>query len=52
MARGSVVFAWNRSRRTWDAIGDLGARGVQGITRMAVSPDGRTLAVVARDSDQ
>jgi hypothetical protein len=33
----------------WVEIGDLGPQGVSDITRMAVSPDGRWMAVVGRD---
>lgn len=49
MARESRIYAWNQGTRAWDVIGDLASGGVQGITRMSVSPDGRTIAIVARD---
>lgn len=36
---------------TWVVAGDLTAHGVKQITRLAVSPDGRWLAVVAADPE-
>jgi hypothetical protein len=50
MARESGIHAWNPDRRTWELVGDLAAAGVQGITRLAVSPRGDYLAFVARDA--
>lgn len=52
MARESVVYAWNPVRKRWDSIGDVSGAGVQGITRLAVSPRGDYLALVARDAAQ
>lgn len=50
MARGSEIYRWRVGRDTeWGVIADLSEFGIAGITRLAVSPDGRTLAVVARD---
>lgn len=48
-AEGSVVYRWNGSAREWEPVGDLAVAGVVGISRLAVSPDGRWLAVVAND---
>jgi hypothetical protein len=46
----SRVFAFRPGRDTaWVDLGTLGAQGVTGITRLAVSPDGKWLAVVAND---
>lgn len=33
----------------WDVLADFAAYGVQGISRLALSPDGRTLAFVAEE---
>ena len=44
----SKVYAWSASGG-WTPIGDLSAQGVKGITRLAVSPKGDALALVAQD---
>ena len=49
MARDSRVYVLNRGSRMWDVVGDLAGTGVTGITRLAVSPAGDQLALVARD---
>ena len=46
-AQDSKLFALQRRR--WKEVADLGRYGVRGITRLAVSGDGRWLAVVAKD---
>jgi dipeptidyl aminopeptidase/acylaminoacyl peptidase len=46
--QGSQVFAWSAAAG-WAPLGDLSAAGVTGITRMAVSPRGDMLAIVAQD---
>lgn len=50
MAQGTQVFAWNKS--TWTMIADLAPDGVRDITRLAVSPRGDFLALVARDQSR
>ena len=46
-ARGSVLYEWDRSARDgWKQIADT---GVQGITRLAITPDGRQLVVVGAE---
>ena len=47
-ARESLVYAWSASAG-WTPIGDLARDGVKGITRLAVSPRGDALALVAQD---
>jgi hypothetical protein len=47
-ASGSQVYAWSASAG-WTPIGDLASAGVKGITRLAVSPRGDALALVAQD---
>jgi dipeptidyl aminopeptidase/acylaminoacyl peptidase len=46
-ARGSQVFALRGTE--WVSIGDLAAAGVRGATRLAVSPRGDRIAIVAED---
>ncbi|MGH7476679.1 MAG: hypothetical protein ACRELD_10345 [Longimicrobiales bacterium] len=59
MGRGSRLFAWDPragsplgdDATAWRELADLADAGVVGITRLAVSPDGRWLALVAEDQD-
>ena len=44
MAHHDTLYAWRRGERDWTAVGPLGVRGV---TRLAVSPRGDRIAVVA-----
>jgi hypothetical protein len=47
-ARGSVLLQWDaRAGGEWIEIADLSASGLRGLSRIAASPDGRSLAVVA-----
>lgn len=47
-AVGSKLYQWEPlGGDSWKQIADLGRAGVRGITRLAVSPDGRRLAFVA-----
>ncbi|MDA1080153.1 MAG: hypothetical protein O2973_00535 [Gemmatimonadetes bacterium] len=46
-AAGSSLYQWVDGR--WDQIADLGRWGVRGISRIAVSPKGDWLAIVAED---
>jgi hypothetical protein len=48
-ASGSRVFRLRLPARTWEQVADLRDDGVRHITRLAVSPDGRALALVAED---
>lgn len=47
MASGSKIFVWNPKggAKGWQAIADLQAAGIAGITRLAVSGDGKRLAI-------
>lgn len=50
MAQGSTLFRWHSaSQSSWQEIADFAAAGVEGISRLAVSPDGTRLALVASD---
>jgi dipeptidyl aminopeptidase/acylaminoacyl peptidase len=44
---GSRLLAWTKGGAGWEQVADFGAAGLTDITRLAVSPDGRWLAVVA-----
>lgn len=47
---GRSLYQWNpRGAESWVAVADLGALGFIGVTRLAVSPKGDRLALVARD---
>ena len=46
MGDGSRLFSWSESS-DWTEIGDFSDLGVDGITRLAVSPDGARIAIVA-----
>lgn len=49
-ARGSVLLQWRPGiDADWVEFADLSSAGVHEITRLAVSPDGMRLVVVARD---
>jgi len=50
MAKGSKLYQWNPSRGPdWEGIADFSALGIESITRLAVSPRGDRLALVAAD---
>lgn len=46
MASGSTVYAWRPGATAWRSVANLGP-DVVGITRIAVAPDGRSVALVA-----
>ncbi len=46
MGDGSRLFAWSESS-DWLEIADFEDRGLEGISRLAVSPDGARVAIVA-----
>jgi dipeptidyl aminopeptidase/acylaminoacyl peptidase len=47
MASGSRVFVQRKGDAAWREVADLASAGLATITRLAVSPDGRRLALVA-----
>ena len=47
MAHDGVLHAWRAGAASWDRIADLGALGLRNVTRLAVSPKGDRLAIVA-----
>lgn len=50
MAHKDVLFAWKRGQHEWTRIADLTRLGLSGVTRLAVSPKGDRLAIVANGS--
>lgn len=50
MAQGAKVYQWHPTRAPeWEAIADFSDQGLTNITRLAVSPRGDLLALVAAD---
>ena len=45
-AHGTEVFQLNETTDDWRPLADVGRHGLGSVTRLAVSPDGSTLAVV------
>lgn len=45
--KGSLLYMWKRGDSEWRQVADFAFAGVQGITRLAVSPNGAWLAMVA-----
>jgi len=51
MAQGSKLFKYEPGRdRDWTELADFSGQGVKGITRLAVSPAGNRIALVAEDA--
>jgi WD40 repeat protein len=48
-AGGSRIYRLKLPSRSWTVVEDLAPRGIRGITRLALSPDGNRLALVADD---
>ncbi len=46
MGRGSILYQWNSGAAGWTAVADLSSQGIDGITRIAVSPAGDRVAIV------
>ena len=52
MAEKDVLYSWTRDARGWTRLADLGALGIHGATRLAVSPKGDRIAIVAAGARQ
>jgi len=48
MGARSKLFIWETSTARWTEQADLAAAGIESITRLTVSPNGRWLAIVAQ----
>jgi dipeptidyl aminopeptidase/acylaminoacyl peptidase len=46
MSAGTKIFAWRRGEKDWREVYDVAVHKLGAVTRMAASPDGRTLAIV------
>ena len=47
MAHGGKLHAWRQGATQWSIVADLDAAGLRNVTRLAVSPKGTHLALVA-----
>jgi dipeptidyl aminopeptidase/acylaminoacyl peptidase len=50
MAEKDVLYGYTRDAKGWTRIADLAALGMHGVTRLAVSPKGDRIAIVANGS--
>jgi dipeptidyl aminopeptidase/acylaminoacyl peptidase len=48
MAQGGSLYGWRRGGFSWNRIANLDALGLRGVTRLAVSPKGDRIALVAQ----
>jgi hypothetical protein len=48
MAHGDVLYAWRAGQPRWTRVADLAALGLHHVTRLAVSPKGDRMAMVAQ----
>lgn len=48
VAHGGRLHGWRRGGAAFEPLADLEAAGLKGVSRMAVSPDGRWIALVAQ----
>ena len=48
MAEKDVLYGWKRGDTTWRRLADLGALGLHGVTRIAISPKGDRIALVTQ----
>lgn len=47
MAHDGTLYSWRQGQRDWTRAADLAALGLSGVTRLAVSPRGDRIAIVA-----
>jgi dipeptidyl aminopeptidase/acylaminoacyl peptidase len=52
MSAGTRISAWRRGDKGWREVLDVAGRQLGAVTRMAVAPDGRALAIVVSESRQ
>jgi dipeptidyl aminopeptidase/acylaminoacyl peptidase len=52
MADGDVLYGWKRGDAAWHRVADLAALGLHGVSRLAVSPAGDRIAIVAGPSSR
>ena len=51
MAAAGSLHAWRRGDRAWRTVADLASLGVRNVSRLAVSPTGGWLALVAQSAN-
>lgn len=49
---GTKIFAWRRGDKEWRELYDVAGQKLGAVTRMAVAPDGRTIAIVVAEPQQ
>jgi len=47
MAEKDVLYGWHRDANNWSRLANLAPLGMHGVTRLAVSPKGDRIAIVA-----
>ena len=47
MAEKDVLYGWRRDADSWSRLANLASLGMHGVTRLAVSPKGDRIAIVA-----
>jgi dipeptidyl aminopeptidase/acylaminoacyl peptidase len=49
MSAGTKILAWRRGEKDWREVYDVAAYKLGAVTRMAVAPDGRSIAIVVNE---
>lgn len=49
MSSGTKIFAWRRGDTDWREVADVASHKLGAVTRMAVAPDGKALAIVVNE---
>jgi hypothetical protein len=49
MSGGTKIFAWRRGDKEWREVIDLAGQVPGAVTRMAVAPEGKSLAIVVTE---
>lgn len=52
MTSGTRLFAWKAGDKLWREVYDVAPHGLAGLSRIAVSPDGKAIAIVVSESRQ
>jgi Tol biopolymer transport system component len=52
MASGTTISMWREGAPGWTEVGDLSSAGLTKLSRLAASPDGKWLAIVAEPSSK
>ena len=49
MSAATSIYAWRRGEKDWREVYDVAAHKLGAVTRMAVAPDGRSIAIVVNE---